>query len=128
MSKEEKAHTGGSHAVVIGGSMAGLLAARVLSDRFERVTMVERDRFPDGTENRKGVPQARHAHALLPRGFMIMARLFPGIAEELVSDGAIASDVPAESLRWWMRAGVVRALLRGCGRWATSVQKRRGSR
>jgi 2-polyprenyl-6-methoxyphenol hydroxylase-like FAD-dependent oxidoreductase len=88
------------HAIVIGGSMAGLLAARVLSDRFERVTIVERDRFPDGAEARRGVPQGRHAHALLPRGFMIMARLFPGIAEELVSDGAIASDVPAESLRY----------------------------
>jgi flavin-dependent dehydrogenase len=90
------------HAVVIGGSMAGLLAARVLSDHFERVTIVERDRFPGGTEARRGVPQGRHAHALLPRGFMIMARLFPGIAEELVSDGAIASDVPAESLRYQM--------------------------
>jgi 2-polyprenyl-6-methoxyphenol hydroxylase-like FAD-dependent oxidoreductase len=88
------------HAIVIGGSMAGLLAARVLSDQFERVTIVERDRFSEGVENRKGVPQARHAHALLPRGFMIMARLFPGIAEELVSDGAIASDIPAESLRY----------------------------
>ena len=62
--------------------------------------MVERDRFPEGTESRKGVPQARHAHALLPRGFMIMTRLFPGIAEQLVSDGAIASDVPAESPRY----------------------------
>jgi 2-polyprenyl-6-methoxyphenol hydroxylase-like FAD-dependent oxidoreductase len=89
-----------SHAVVIGGSMAGLMAARILSDHFERVTIVERDRFPEGNENRKGVPQARHAHALLPRGFMIMARLFPGLAEELVSDGAIASDIPAESLRY----------------------------
>jgi 2-polyprenyl-6-methoxyphenol hydroxylase-like FAD-dependent oxidoreductase len=88
------------HAIIIGGSMAGLLAARVLSDHFERVTIVERDRFPDGAGARRGVPQGRHAHALLPRGFMIMARLFPGIAEELVSDGAIASDVPAESLRY----------------------------
>jgi 2-polyprenyl-6-methoxyphenol hydroxylase-like FAD-dependent oxidoreductase len=92
--------TSGDHAVVIGGSMAGLLAARVLSDHFERVTIVERDRFPEGNDNRKGVPHARHAHALLPRGFMIMARLFPGLPEELVSDGAIASDVPAESLRY----------------------------
>ncbi len=88
------------HAIVVGGSMAGLLAARVLADRFERVTVVERDRFPDGFEHRKGVPQASHAHALLPRGFMIMARLFPGLAEELVSDGAIASDIPAESRRY----------------------------
>jgi len=93
-------HDNGNHAVVIGGSMAGLLAARVLSDHFERVTIVERDRFPKGVETRKGVPQAHHAHALLPRGFMIMARLFPGIAEELGSGGAIASDVPAESLRY----------------------------
>ena len=90
----------GSHAVVVGGSMAGLMAARILSEHFERVTIVERDRFPEGAENRKGAPHARHAHALLPRGFMIMARLFPGIAEELVSDGAITSDVPAESLRY----------------------------
>ncbi len=80
--------------------MAGLLAARVLSDQFGRVTIVERDRFPEGNENRKGVPHARHAHALLPRGFMIIARLFPGLPEELVSDGAIASDVPAESRRY----------------------------
>jgi 2-polyprenyl-6-methoxyphenol hydroxylase-like FAD-dependent oxidoreductase len=80
--------------------MSGLLAARVLSDHFGRVTVVERDRFPEGFESRKGVPQASHAHALLPRGFMIMARLFPGLAEELVADGAIASDVPAESLRY----------------------------
>ena len=88
------------HAVVIGGSMAGLLAARVLSDRFERVTVVERDLLPEGIENRKGVPQASHAHALLPRGFMIMARLFPGLAGELGSGGAIASDIPAESRRY----------------------------
>jgi 2-polyprenyl-6-methoxyphenol hydroxylase-like FAD-dependent oxidoreductase len=92
--------TSGDHAVVVGGSMAGLLAARVLSDHFERVTIVERDRIPEGNDNRKGVPHARHAHALLPRGFMIIARLFPGLPEELVSDGAIASDVPAESLRY----------------------------
>src|SRR5215210_4961110 len=108
MSKEENVHTSGSHAVVIEGSMAGLLAARVLSDRFERVTIVERDRFPEGTENRKGVPQARHAHALLPRGFMIMARLFPGIAGDLVSGGAIASDIPAESLRYQLGSYRVR--------------------
>lgn len=88
------------HAVVVGGSMAGLLAARVLSEHFERVTLIERDRLPEGVGNRKGVPQASHAHALLPRGYMIMARLFPGLSEELVSDGAIASDIPAESRRY----------------------------
>ena len=35
-------------ALVIGGSMAGLLAARVLADHFSQVTILERDRFPDG--------------------------------------------------------------------------------
>ena len=48
------------HAIVIGGSMAGLLAARVLAAHFDRVTILERDSFPEGPEFRKGVPQARH--------------------------------------------------------------------
>lgn len=96
--------SGEKHAVVIGGSMAGLLAARVLSDRFERVTVIERDRFPEGFENRKGVPQGRHAHALLPRGQMILERLFPGLSEELASRGATVVDGPAES-RWYQPGG-----------------------
>jgi flavin-dependent dehydrogenase len=58
----------GSHAVVIGGSMAGLLAARVLASHFERVTLVERDALPEGMDARKGVPQGRMPHVMLPRG------------------------------------------------------------
>lgn len=81
---------GGRHAVVVGGSMAGLLAARVLADRFERVTVVDRDRFPEVPDHRKGVPQSRHAHGLLARGQMIIGRLFPGIADELFAAGAVA--------------------------------------
>jgi 2-polyprenyl-6-methoxyphenol hydroxylase-like FAD-dependent oxidoreductase len=56
--------SGNRHAVVIGASMAGLLAARVLSDHFEQVTIIERDQLPEGGEPRKGVPQERHAHIL----------------------------------------------------------------
>ena len=56
-----------THALVIGGSLAGLLAARVLSDHFERVTIVERDHYPDQAEFRSGVPQARHLHVLLAK-------------------------------------------------------------
>jgi len=82
----------GTHAVVIGGSMAGLLAARVLADHFERVTLVERDRFPDGPEFRKGVPQARHVHVLLSRGFRVLERLFPGVSAELAAAGAPEVD------------------------------------
>ena len=43
-----------SHAVVIGGSIAGLLAARVLADHFDKVTIVERDAFPKN-QNLAGV-------------------------------------------------------------------------
>lgn len=95
---------GRGRAVVIGGSMAGLLAARVLSDQFERVTVIERDRFPEEPVPRKGVPQARHAHALLARGQIIVAGLFPGLAEDLIRDGAITCDGPAES-RWYQPGG-----------------------
>ena len=56
------------HAVVVGGSMAGLLAARVLAAHFDRVTIVERDALPATPTFRKGVPQARHVHVLLGRG------------------------------------------------------------
>jgi 2-polyprenyl-6-methoxyphenol hydroxylase-like FAD-dependent oxidoreductase len=48
----------GEHAVVLGASMAGLLAARVLADFFRAVTVVERDMLPDNPDNRQGVPQA----------------------------------------------------------------------
>ena len=68
----------GEHAVVIGASMAGLLAARVLADAYERVTVIERDRLPAGVEARRGVPQGAHAHTLLPRGQACLEELLPG--------------------------------------------------
>ncbi|MGH7883173.1 MAG: FAD-dependent oxidoreductase, partial [Candidatus Dormibacteraceae bacterium] len=83
---------GGDHAVVIGGSMAGLFASRVLSDYFERVTIVERDQLPEGPEFRYGVPQSRHAHALLKRGLEVMEELFPGLEAELATEGAVPLD------------------------------------
>ena len=95
----------GNHALVIGGSMAGMLAARVLADHFERVTIVERDRFPeDGPVPRKGVPQARHVHALLKRGRVALERLFPGIGDELVAAGAPTLDM-ANDIAWLNPAG-----------------------
>src|SRR3954451_18861052 len=84
---------GGSHAVAIGGSIAGLWATRVLADHFEQVTLIERDRFPDGPEHRKGVPQARHLHILLIRGLNILKKLFPGLPEELIAAGAVPVDI-----------------------------------
>ena len=79
-------------AVVVGGSLAGMLAARVLSDHFDDVIVLERDRFPGTATARKGLPQARHAHALLERGRGVMERLLPGLTEELVRAGAELMD------------------------------------
>lgn len=73
----------GDHAVVLGASLAGLLAARVLADAYERVTLVERDPLTDAAENRRGVPQGRHAHVLLTRGAQILDELFPGLLDGL---------------------------------------------
>src|SRR5919202_6183222 len=77
------------HVVVAGGSIAGLLATRVLSDHFEQVTLVERDTRARTPEPRKGVPQGRHPHALLLRGRAIFESLFPGLAEALCEAGAV---------------------------------------
>ena len=52
-------------ALVIGASMAGLLAARILTGHFERVLVIDRDTLPDGPDVRGGVPQGKHVHALL---------------------------------------------------------------
>jgi 2-polyprenyl-6-methoxyphenol hydroxylase-like FAD-dependent oxidoreductase len=87
------------HALVLGSSMAGLLAARVLAEHFERVTIVERDQLPDAPEFRSGVPQARHAHVLLMRGRVILEQLFPGICRELVSAGGLEFDMTRD-LAW----------------------------
>ena len=77
----------GRHVVIIGSGLAGLLAARVASDHFEQVTVVDRDRFPDSPDHRKGAPQSHHAHGLLPRGHEIIGRLFPGIEDDLRAAG-----------------------------------------
>jgi 2-polyprenyl-6-methoxyphenol hydroxylase-like FAD-dependent oxidoreductase len=95
--------TGGphAHAVVMGAGMAGLLAARVLADHFEQVTVVDRDRFPDGPGFRRGVPQSRHLHVLLGRGLECLEQLFPGFEGDLVAAGVPVVE-GSESL--WLNA------------------------
>ena len=97
----------GRHALVIGGSMSGLLAARVLSDYFEQVTIVDRDIFPTTPDHRKASPQSHHAHALLVAGQYIINQLFPGIPDDLRADGALSvSHVRPFRLRYpsWQTA------------------------
>lgn len=88
----------GTHAVVIGAGIAGLVATRVLTDHFDRVTLLDRDRFPEGPEFRKGVPQARQVHVLLVAGSRIVESLFPGIDEELSIEGGPTLDIGADAL------------------------------
>ncbi len=82
----------GEHAIVLGASMGGLLAAKVLSDFYRTVTVVERDVLPTDVAQRRGVPQGRHVHALWPRGSQILDELFPGLLAELVGNGCITWD------------------------------------
>lgn len=78
-----------NHAVVVGGSIAGLCAARVLTDHFDRVTVYERDELPDQPVNRNAVPQGQHVHLLMARGADELETLFPGLLTDMV-----AANVP----------------------------------
>ncbi|WP_377274531.1 NAD(P)/FAD-dependent oxidoreductase [Peterkaempfera sp. SMS 1(5)a] len=92
----------------MGGSLAGLLAAHVLAEHADRVTVVERDRFPDGTRPRPGVPQARHPHVLLEGGQVALESLLPGFLAELRAAGAPCLGMPSDMVlqqdgRWFRR-------------------------
>ena len=88
----------GDCAVVLGGSVAGLLAARVLTERFATVVVVERDRLPNGAEPRRGVPQGKHIHGLLAGGQQAIEQLLPGLTTGLAADGVPVGD-PLADLR-----------------------------
>lgn len=85
-------------ALVIGGSIAGLLSARILADHFDRVLILERDLAPSIPAPRKGVPQSFHSHLLLARGVQILEQLFPGFCEQLKTKGAVPVDLLADYL------------------------------
>ncbi|OZM71912.1 FAD-binding monooxygenase [Amycolatopsis antarctica] len=90
----------GDRAAVLGAGMAGLLAARVLSESYRRVLVIDRDEVLGVRGPRRGVPHARHAHALLARGQQILEELFPGLERELGEAGIPAGDL-AGNLRWY---------------------------
>jgi 2-polyprenyl-6-methoxyphenol hydroxylase-like FAD-dependent oxidoreductase len=91
----------GGRAVVIGASMGGLLAARVLSDYFDEVLIVERDELGAAAENRRGVPQARHTHVILTSGCRVLEALFPGIRCDLTAAGGVGGDA-ARDVSWFV--------------------------
>lgn len=84
--------------------MAGLLAARVLVDYYDRVTVLERDRLPDGPDPRKGTPQSRHIHVLLTAGRRVLEQMFPGLIQDFVAAGAEDYDAVAD-MEWLSPAG-----------------------
>lgn len=88
----------GDRAVVLGGSMAGLLAARVLSEAYGEVIIVDRDELTDVSTTRRGCPQGFHAHALLARGQQVLDELFPGMTDEFAAAGMPMFDMG--EMRW----------------------------
>jgi 2-polyprenyl-6-methoxyphenol hydroxylase-like FAD-dependent oxidoreductase len=83
-----------STAVVVGGSIAGLCAASVLSQHFDRVVVIEADCIDESAPSgRKGVPQGRYAHALLQGGERAMEQLFAGFGARLLALGALHFDM-----------------------------------
>ena len=90
-----------AHAVVIGASISGLLAARVLVDFFGRVTVLDRDILPSGPEPRKGVPQGQQIHVLLVGGANAIEALFPDFFKDLVQAGSVPVDFSTGDARWF---------------------------
>ena len=88
------------HAVVIGAGMAGLLAGRILSDHFDSVTLIERDRLSEDTGARRGIPQGQHLHVLLNKGVSLLTELFPDLPAAVAQRGAPYVDGIAD-VRWY---------------------------
>jgi 2-polyprenyl-6-methoxyphenol hydroxylase-like FAD-dependent oxidoreductase len=89
-----------TRAVVLGGSIAGLFAARVLADAYDEVIVVDRDRLVGIGEPRRSRPQGRHINALHCRGRLVMEELFPGITAQMIADGCPSGDM-ADNVRWY---------------------------
>lgn len=92
----ERVEEQGDTAIVLGASMAGLLAARILADAYDSVIIIERDDLPDQPVPRSGVPQGYHVHVLLEAGRATITDLFPGYGEDLIDGGALIINVGKE--------------------------------
>lgn len=90
--------------LVLGGGLAGTLAAAALAERCENVIIVERDRMPSGPDPRKGVPQGRHVHNLMSSGARAIDDLLPGAMDAVVAAGGQRIDVPRR-LVWYSMGG-----------------------
>jgi len=93
-----------NRAIVIGGSMAGLAAARVLADHYLEVILVDRDHLEELSDHRRGVPQSRHTHGLLASGRTIWENFFSGLFEDVLSAGAVKADISRDA-HWCFEGG-----------------------
>ena len=94
----------GQHAVVVGASVAGLIAARVLADHFDEVTAIEQDELSDQPVIHKSVPQGHHLHAMLAGGIKVMSSLYPDFTEEFVRRGATKVTLGRDVI-WYLPDG-----------------------
>jgi 2-polyprenyl-6-methoxyphenol hydroxylase-like FAD-dependent oxidoreductase len=92
----------GTRAVVLGGSIAGLFAARVLADAYDEVLIVDRDKLVGVKGVRRFCPQSHQANGLLARGVQVMEELFPGLTQEMIDYGVPTGDLSG-SCRWYAR-------------------------
>ena len=123
-------------ALVLGAGIAGMLAATAVARHLDGVTVIDRDRLPDGPVPRPGVPQANHVHALLSGGARAIDALLPGTLDRLWAAGAHRIALPADMIAltpqgWWRRFSEMQFLV-GCSRhlldWAVRDQALRDDR
>ncbi|MBL7500635.1 monooxygenase [Frankia sp. CNm7] len=93
--------------VVVGGSVAGLLAAAAASPSADRVVVLDRDQMPSGPEPRPGTPQARHSHGLLAGGRLAVETLLPGFTAQMIEAGALSGADTGRSGRWWVGGDLI---------------------
>jgi 2-polyprenyl-6-methoxyphenol hydroxylase-like FAD-dependent oxidoreductase len=109
-----------THALVIGGSLAGLLAGRALANHFDHVTILERDVYPQQPAPRPGLPQSRFPHTLMLRGQQILEQFFPGLKADLLAQGAITvdscQDIAALTAAGWAARSPSDLILLACSR------------
>ncbi|GGS59439.1 FAD-dependent oxidoreductase [Actinokineospora fastidiosa] len=107
-------------AVVLGGGLAGTLAAAVLARHTDEVTIIERDRLPEGPTHRKGTPQAHHTHVLVSGGARALDQLLPGSTRALLDHGAQYIGAPNRLLvllsRGWLGRFEEMQFIIGCSR------------
>jgi len=89
-------------ALVLGGSIAGLIAARVLADHADEVWIVEPDILEDAPVIRRGAPQGSQAHALLGKGRTVIEQLLPGIVRQMVREGGQLVNAGPGGIQWFL--------------------------